>query len=295
MKKGVRKMLKSYSIVVRIFTLIELLVVIAIIAILMAILLPSLQKAREVARKAICMNNMKQLHHLCFNYATDFDGVFPTVINSSGASEMVGFWHETLAKNYDVPRPFLYYDAFGKPLNVGGNPRSNPNSAVCPTTYTRKASSDEDYTGGGTYKINMWVGLVRKKNYGNVLNLYDSYLDGEKAHTHTMRPFYFQGNVSNYILFLEHQSWVGSLGTYPSQGNDGGPDPTRFLNVHLRVSSDSSGASGTRNASFLDGHVASWKISELRYFTSQKITEDPEMLINKHWMPCWKSHIGKTP
>lgn len=43
------------------FTLIELLVVIAIIAILAAILFPVFARARENARKANCLSNMKQL------------------------------------------------------------------------------------------------------------------------------------------------------------------------------------------------------------------------------------------
>jgi len=43
------------------FTLIELLVVIAIIAVLIALLLPAVQSAREAARRASCLNNLKQL------------------------------------------------------------------------------------------------------------------------------------------------------------------------------------------------------------------------------------------
>ena len=75
------------------FTLIELLVVVAIIALLIAILLPSLTKAKELARITQCSSNLRQHGYGTFIYAQTYKNWLPQYKSSAGVRFTVNHWH----------------------------------------------------------------------------------------------------------------------------------------------------------------------------------------------------------
>ena len=135
------------------FTLIELLVVIAIISLLVSILLPSLTRAKDLAKTVLCQSNLRGLGTVFYFYSEEYDQWAPPVKRSDHANGQ--WWVYREPWNYYIGRDYL--DLGEPPWPEGGTLLCCPADESPEGFYTDPARrEDEKYY--STYAKNYHLG-----------------------------------------------------------------------------------------------------------------------------------------
>ena len=139
-----------------VFTLIELLVVVAIIAILMSLLVPSLKKARAVAKSAVCLKNQQTIGVADLLYANENNNWFNP--NQPQAHVADYRW----AKNTEF-RQYTGWDAVTPVWMI-------PNDLACPESLEKCRAMNVDYNAFSVKDLRCYgpFAIYGGKNYRGV-------------------------------------------------------------------------------------------------------------------------------
>jgi prepilin-type processing-associated H-X9-DG protein/prepilin-type N-terminal cleavage/methylation domain-containing protein len=205
------------------FTLIELLVVIGIIALLIALLLPAVQSAREAARRAQCVNSLKQIGLALQNYHGTFQNFPPgyvSIFDAAGNDSGPGWGWAAMTLPQLELKPMFDAINFSTPIEAPSNQSTRVlliGGYLCPSDSVQLTwlATKRDVRGVPTQSICQ----VPTANYVGVFGTSDPGIDGDGVffrNSNTGLRDIIDGSSQTMIVGERSQrlgqaTWVGSV------------------------------------------------------------------------------------